>query len=261
MGQYTHKSEQKTVNVDGKKETVLFLSNEYFEQFNTDVLGLGNISQRSKSIEAIAAIYDLSGFTNFCSQVDPQLAVPRYLSSFLDWLFKEIRDKSGVRSFKDGVELYSDLPFLAKFTGDGVLFLWDTDGMDKIAVCNVVGILNTIRRIYKEEFYPTIRKSVVDPPPILRCGVAQGRVLSVGNGQDYVGPCINIASRLQKLGSLTFSFSIKGFDMDSFNVTITKQFIIKKVTLRGIGTYELIGVLKDELDALDKEERAQFKEP
>ena len=31
-------------------------------------------------------------------------------------------------------------------------------------------------------------------------------VISIGGGRDYVGSCINIASRLQKLSDLTFCF-------------------------------------------------------
>jgi hypothetical protein len=261
MGTYLHKSSLKKVNIDGKQVKVWVLSNEQFESFNPDILGLGDITLPSKEVEGIAAMFDLSGFTKFCSQVDPYLSVPDYLSRFLDWLFKEIRDNSVQKELKDCKQVYMELPFLAKFLGDGVLFLWDTKTMSDIEICNVVTILKGICQDYKTKFYPSIRKIVVDPPPHLRCGIARGKVFSVGNGLDYVGPCINIAARLQRLGSLTFCFSNRGFNLKNMHENVSKQFVIKSVTMLGIGSSELIWMIDDEFKTLPREEKVQFREP
>jgi class 3 adenylate cyclase len=109
------------------------------------------------------------------------------------------------------------------------------------------------------EFYPTIRKVVSQPPKVLRCGVSRGLVFSVGNGEDYVGPCINIAARLQKLSSLTFCFSRRGFDVEKHMPEETAaKYVLKSVSLRGIGEDELVWVRKEEFDSLQDEEKALF---
>ena len=59
--------------------------------FNSKVLGLGSISTRSRKIDALAAVFDLSDFTKFCGQIDPHLSMPEFLQRFLDWLFGEIK--------------------------------------------------------------------------------------------------------------------------------------------------------------------------
>ena len=205
-------------------------------------------------------MFDLSGFTNFCSQVDPHLSVPEYLSRFLDWLFDDIKKEFLRKIYKEGKELWADLPFLAKFLGDGVLFLWDTEEMDPVQISNVVVTLHDMCVHYVEDFYPRIKKVVVAPPNILRCGIARGSVFSVGNGEDYVAPCINVASRLQKLSLLSFCVSRRGFDFTQ-NKSILKQYTVKSVSLPGIGENELVWVRKKEFDGLPEKEKELFRSP
>jgi len=262
MGKFILKQQSKSVKVNDEEKRVWLLDNEKFGRFNPYVLGLGDISSPSKPAEAIVAVFDLSGFTNFCSQVDPHLSVPEYLSRFLDWLFSEVKRRFVKKSHEEGKELWAELPFLAKFLGDGVLFLWDTEIMSEIEICNVVVMLRDICDHYAGELYPKVRKVVVEPPNTLRCGIARGRVFSVGNGEDYVGPCINIASRLQKLSLLTFCVSRRGFDFEkNMHKDTAPQFVIKSVSLRGIGEDELVWILKKEFDNLPQEEKALFKNP
>ena len=264
MGRITLEEQHKFVTVEGgqKQIKLLTLTSEQFDRFNPDVLGLGDISTPSTQVEALAAIFGLSGFTNFCSQVDPHLAVPEYLSCFLDWLFGEIRKGSIRESHEEEKILWASLPFLAKFSGDGVLFLWDARNMGGAEICNVVTSLWEICGNYVREFYPAIRKVATQPPKILRCGVSRGMVFSVGNGEDYVGPCINIAARLQKLSSLTFCFSRRGFDIEKHMPEETAaNYLLKSVSLRGIGEDELVWVRKEEFDNLADEEKALFRSP
>lgn len=238
------------------------MENTKFKKFNPRLLGLGDIGLPSNQVEALAAVFDLSGFTKFCNQVDPHLSVPEYLSSFLDWLFGSIKKELVIKQYPQKVALWAELPFLAKFMGDGALFLWDTRNMDEELICNVVAVLYDICDAYKNKFYVKERKKVSEPPQQLRCGIARGQVYSIGNGQDYVGPCINIASRLQKLSFLTFCFSRRGFDikkhMDKF---YHNKFIEKCVTIRGIGENELIWIDKKEFNQLPDEEKELFRKP
>lgn len=252
----------KTITREGKKKMVRLMCDEDFEKFNPRLLSLGDIGSPSREVEAIAAVFDLSGFTDFCKQVDPHLAIPPYLSRFLDWLFNEIKQSFLQRSYKEGKRLWTDLPFLAKFLGDGVLFLWNARNMSGVAICNLIILLQEICLHYAEAFYPQIRTQIVEAPKILRCGVARGKVYSVGNGQDYVGPCINMASRLQKFSNLTFCFSHRGFDIDrDMHERVRPFFVKKRVAIRGIGEHEIVVVLKSEFVNLPDEDKAIFKEP
>jgi len=262
MGKIRIKGKPTSRTIDGEQQEVILLDNKKLEKFNPHVLALGDISLPSKQVEALAAVFDLSGFTNFCSKVDPHLAVPEYLSRFLDWLFDTIRTELTARSYAKTKALWAELPFLAKFLGDGGLFLWDTQNMSETLICNIVVTLYDICGEYKSTFYPKIKRVVVDPPQLLRCGIARGRVFSVGNGQDYVGPCINIASRLQKLGHLTFCFPRRGFDIEEYmHPKSAELFVEKCVTIGGIGENELVWVLKEEFDKLPEKEKELFREP
>ena len=264
MGKITLEEQHRFVTLEGEQKRIklLAVTSEQFSMFNPSVLGLGDIGSPSTQVEALAAIFDLSGFTNFCSQVDPHLAVPEYLSRFLDWLFAEIKQGFVKESCEEEVVLWASLPFLAKFLGDGILFLWDTRNMGGAEICNVVTSLWEICESYVRQFYPGIRKVVVQPPRVLRCGISRGMVFSVGNGEDYVGPCINIAARLQRLSLLTFCFSRRGFDIErDMPEETAAKYVLKSVSLRGIGEDELVWVRQEEFDGLPDEEKALFASP
>jgi len=262
MAKITLEEQQKIIQVEGKQKVVRVLTSEQFDRFNPDLLGLGDISSRSTQVEALAAIFDLSGFTNFCSQVDPHLAVPEYLSRFLDWLFDGIKAGFVKEKYDEEVVLWASLPFLAKFLGDGALFLWDTRNMGGAEICNIVTSLWEICDNYIQEFYPILKKVVTQPPRVLRCGISRGLVFSVGNGEDYVGPCINVAARLQKLSSLTFCFSRRGFDIEKHMPEETAmKYILKSVPLRGIGEDELVWIREEEFNNLKDEEKGLFRNP
>jgi len=146
--------------------------------------------------------------------------------------------------------------------GDGVMFLWDTAFTKEVTNTNIVAMLHGMCLIYRTKFFPEIRKKIVDPPAALRCGIARGRVYSVGNGNDFVGPCINIAARLQKLSLLSFCFARRGFNPEKYmNKSTLEQLVLKSVSIRGIGQSELVFVPKDEFEQLPKEEKRQFRDP
>ena len=260
MAKFIFKTKPEMVKVNGESKTIWLLKSEEFDAFNPTILGLGDISSRSAQVEAIAAIFDLSGFTNFCNQVDPYLSVPEYLSRFLEWLFNKIKDEFLQKTHTEGKELWAELPFLAKFLGDGVLFLWDTGNMADYEIRNVIVQNRRICEAYATDFYPEIRKEVVNPPMALRCGIARGRVFSVGNGNDYVGPCINIASRLQRLG-VGFCFSRRGFDIEKMAASAKAMYVLKSTSIRGIGEAELVYLVKEGFDNLPDDEKRAFRTP
>ena len=233
-----------------------------FNKFNSDILNLGAISKDGKYFEALAAIYDLENFTLFCNQIDPHLVIPEYLNHFLRWLFREISDEFIKEKQEKYILLWGRLPFFAKFMGDGVLFLWDTTKLGLTSIGNIVVSLQMICDAYEYIFLPISKKDFVKFPPRLRCGIARGQIISIGDGNDYVGPCINVAARLQKIGQLSFVFSRRGFNpVECFSKENQKSFIPKKVAIRGIGSEELILVDKDEFTLLSRDEKKLFSDP
>jgi len=230
-----------------------------FKRFNPDVLGLGEINVKAERKEVVCAIFDLSGFTDFCKQIDPRLAIPAFLSGYLNWFFDTLRDcfvDKRTDSDGGGVALYSDPPFFCKFMGDGLLLLWDAENLNAIPMHNIIGICATICSKYKKEFIKTTSKTMAYLPARLRCGIARGDVYGVGNGSDFVGPCINLASRLQKLGPLSFVVSKRGFDFNEhLDESMTKLFTLQSAVVRGIGNQELIYILTEELPLLNREDR------
>ena len=225
-----------------------------FASFNPSILGLGKISREAEYQEALAAIFDLEGFTTFCSQIDPHLVVPEYLEQLLTWLFDAISKEFKLEETTDEILLWSPLPFFAKFLGDGVLFLWNTKGMHAKDIGNIVASLLSICRSYRGQFFTEARGNFVRVPPRLRCGIARGQVVAVGEKADFVGPCINMAARLQKLGTYSFAFSRRGFDLDrNFEKGWKKEFSTQNVDVRGVGEDELVYVLNEECSTPGRE--------
>ncbi len=240
------------------EEDINIIVKESYEKFNEDLLGLGKIETKSSQLNALSVMFDLEGFTNFCKQIDPQLAVPEYLSEFLKWIFAEIKKELIESTYDEGFSMWCDLPFLSKYLGDGILFIWDTESMDDTEIQNVVVSMYEICKKYTKEFLPRIASDIISPPTRLRCGIARGIIYSVGDGNDFVGPCINMSARLQKLHTLTFCFSRRGISIENMGESYKKLFVVKKVDIRGIGNEELVCVLKSEYEKLPPEEKKKF---
>ena len=251
----------KRVPADPKKYGCGFslntLTKKEFESFNASVLGLGDISKEGNYVQALSAFFDLEGFTSFCNQVDSHLVIPEFLTMYIDWLFQCLANL-----FKEGeddnlVRIWGGLPFFAKFLGDGILFLWDTKYIGgQSGISNIIRHLHNITQQYPSDFLPKVRKHVTKPPARLRCGIARGQIISVGDENDYVGSCINIASRLQKLSSLSFAVSRRGVNLSKW-----KTLVLRQVSLKSIGDEELVYVPKKEIEALDEPTKSFFVEP
>jgi hypothetical protein len=240
----------------GKK----IIDNEVISRFNPSILNLGDISSPCREKEAVAAVLDLTGFTTFCSQVDSYLAIPRFLNDFLEWFFHSIRDGLTEEDFGNRRAFWADFPLLVKFLGDGILLVWDTQRMTEDQICRIVTTLHRICYSYRQEFYPRISRVVNKPPAVLRCGMARGKVFTIGNGKDFVGHCINNASRLSHLQSLTFCFPHRGFPVrEHLPIDDLRLFVPKYVSIRGVGDNELVWVVREEFDRLSERERALFR--
>lgn len=255
----------KKIKSEGGKGHYFSVDSSDFEKFSPEVLGLGDLSTPGVYVEALAAVFDLEGFTKFCNQSDPHLATPEFLSEFLKWLFERISSKITVEEDKANkkMTMWCSLPFFSKFMGDGILFLWDTTyANSNLEIGNVILLLKRVCADYVSEFRPKVKHMVAGTPVRLRCGIARGRIISVGNGQDFVGSCINVASRLQKLGQLSFCFARKGINPElCFRPVPRKMFKSKQVSIRGIGEEELVVVVEKEFDALPSKEKKLFSNP
>ena len=255
-----------------KEAGILVKTNDNLAKFNVNLFNIGDLKRPSKSIEVISAMFDLEGFTNFTKQVDPQLSIPNFISDYFNWLFDNIKEE--IIMDKNKNVLWAKLPFFCKFMGDGALFLWRID-LDKISLvdnklssedlqrrlqeylCNIIATMFDICNNYKN-FYHKAKKNYVSPPQKLRCGIARGNVFPIGNGRDFVGPCINISARLQKFNGLSFAFSARGIDANGFNEDYRNYFIKKRVKIHGIGDDELIYILAKEFNRLSDTLKSKF---
>jgi class 3 adenylate cyclase len=247
---------------NGRRQTGIRLKDdELRKSFSPAMLDLGDLSRPCDEIEAIAAIFDLSGFTRFCNQVDSYLAIPRFLKDFLEWFFDSIR--KGLTESRNGgtTYLWTELPVMVKFLGDGLLLIWNAGGIRESRACQIVATLYDVCHDYQSRFYPEMSLNVNKPPAVLRCGVARGKVFSVGDGRDYVGHCINNASRLSHLSSLSFCFPHHGFQVrEQMPQEYARLFTPKYVNIRGVGEDEMVWVVGEEFEKLSSQDKALFRD-
>ncbi len=250
---------------------VKFDSSE-LDKFNPELLNIGDLKAPSEPVEVLSVIFDLESFTHFTKQIDPQLTIPNFITDFFNWLYDSLKRNIVVNDKKN--YLWAEFPFFSKFTGDGAMFLWSID-VNKIKkidkdieraelqskmqtlICSIIATMLDICRDYNN-FYKQLSRKYIDPPDRLRCGIARGNAFPIGKGSDYVGPCINLSSRLQKYNGLSFAFSARGIEKSGFHDSYQDEFILVKGNIRGIGENELIYVLKEEFDVLPNDLRGYF---
>lgn len=224
-----------------------------FEKFGSNVIRLTDITKNKKTFEGLSVILDLKGFTIFCDQRDPQHQVPRFLGLFIRWLFQRIRAELFDRNDGDDVVLSSHLPIFGKFLGDGVLLIWDVRDMSPEARRHIVKAFDTIVSDYVDVFLDQNAAGFTRPPLRLRCGIAQGQITAIADGNDYVGMCINVASRLQKLADDAFSFGFtrNGLEEDEGDIWY-RHFTLIQIPIRGLSNPEFVYVFKSEFNKLPK---------
>jgi hypothetical protein len=255
------KREPKYLQKDDEKGR-FWLRKTIFKNFGPSMLGLEDILANKETFEALAVIVDLKDFTVFCDQRDPHLVVPQFVKSFLEWLFERLRAQLLMEEEGNNVVLWSHLPFFGKFLGDGVLLLWDVTDMGGEAKRNIVESFDVICNDYETKFLPLLKQYISTPPPKLRCGMAQGQVTSIADGRDFVGLCINIASRLQKLadGAFSFAFTQKGLEPEEGTEWYEGwDFRLIKIPIRGISKDELVYVPNSEFRKLSKNLKRAYR--
>lgn len=235
------------------------LTIEQFNSFNESILGINKIDLPTIKKEAICIIFDLEGFTSFCFKPSSLPIITNFLNDFLRWIFLMVRLKNIQKRNDKYIALFSSFPFFNKFMGDGVMFIYDTEIIDVPGIHNIIVQMKEICDEYHTLFYSQYSSIYQDMPKQLRCGIARGPVFSIGGGQDYVGPCINKASRLQKLDEFSFSFSLEGIDISKVGRNPEKYYTSIRSTLRGAEREERIGVLLTEFNSLSQEAKKEYK--
>lgn len=152
--------------------------------------------------QGIAVIFDLEGFSKFFSQPDVQEYVPKFLNIVLDAI--EICFNGGTEYWKEKASNYSPLPAAvhSKFLGDGALYIFrysDFSERQRKTLCYRLWSLGSGFEKIVERAADQI--PVLDIPKRIRVGIAAGTVYrltySHSRREEYIGYCINLASRLQ----------------------------------------------------------------
>lgn len=199
----------------------LALTSPQFQQFEplftcTEVEHNQPTPKSNRSFDALVATFDLKGFTPFCEQHDAHLTVIPFLNDFLSWLFSDLKILLEKEIKIEGYKLlWARLPTWEKFTGDGIILLWDVSDVDpqyqgNPEIGNIIVRLQQLCGNYRLKFLPKLPRYWEHVPQKLRCGVARGHVFPVGNGTDFVGGCINLSCRLQKVDDYSFACALKG---------------------------------------------------
>jgi class 3 adenylate cyclase len=219
---------------------------------------------------AVALLYDLEGFSQFFNQPDVQDYVPAFLN--------HVSAAVGVCLF-GGTEYWTDNLKLGplqvqvaheKFTGDGALYiLLPAPGDSDFPTSTLPNLCNRLWNL-KQHFGNVVKKSleevpVVQVPRHIRFGLSRGSVYELRkpgtSATEYIGFCLNLASRLQKYcRELGFIASARLMLPDE---VIAAHDYIKVVATQISGfSNEIVLVDKDEYQALSEERRsALFKEP
>lgn len=159
-----------------------------------------------ESKNAIALIFDLEGFSKFTNQPDIQDYVLVYLNHIFDAI--SVCFHGGEAYWLDwadqNIQPLSLSPFYEKFLGDGALYLWNIHS-EKDLFPFLTNLLNRLWNLKK--YFSVINKKCSDYVPIaerpqrIRFGLARGIVHEIRkkntNEKEYIGFCINLASRLQ----------------------------------------------------------------
>ena len=156
---------------------------------------------------AVVLIYDLSNFSRFANHQGAQRYVPRFInhvSSAIDTIIY-----GGSPYWTDRDDAYYE-PLLAptheKFLGDGGLYIWaSADERELVRSTFVLPLCDRLREL-RRQFGSIVRRArhdvpIASRPREIRFGLAMGDVTELrrrdARQHEYVGACINLASRLQ----------------------------------------------------------------
>jgi class 3 adenylate cyclase len=161
------------------------------------------------TLHAVAASFDMSGFSAFCRRPDSHAYLSRYLAGLFDAFDNAFHDRW--RDFFKDTSGFIQVPrpdFL-KYTGDGALMLWLRSSGDQFStgLCtSIVAALRHFQQQLPEKVVQWERQwRTTDLPSRARFGIATGPVQPLTGDNDtffedpadYAGYCINLAVRLQ----------------------------------------------------------------
>jgi class 3 adenylate cyclase len=223
-------------------------------------------SRGGNPAHGLALIYDLEGFSKFFNQPDVQDYVPKFLNHLSQAMSVVLL---GGTAYWDSIhQKYEPLPapIHEKFLGDGMLYVWrlkrnqlDFDPDFISGLCNRLWNLKVA--------FPEVLKKAADDVPVLdlptriRFGVARGTIYELtrasGTNKEYIGFCINLASRLQKYcADLGFIVSAR--------LGLPAEFVAKQHYNRVVATKirgfpeEIVIVDKQEYEALAEGHRTNL---
>jgi class 3 adenylate cyclase len=159
-----------------------------------------------KPHHGLAMIFDLQGFSKFVNQPDVHEFVPRYLNTVIAAV--ETCIFGGAAYWLKEPKEYQPIflrPVHRKFMGDGMLYLWSLEHVARSTVPGFATVLCNrlwdLKAGFKKVNQACAEIPVANFPPQIRFGIARGNVSELtgddGADKEYLGVCINLASRLQ----------------------------------------------------------------
>ncbi|MDQ1591499.1 MAG: hypothetical protein QOG71_2126 [Pyrinomonadaceae bacterium] len=218
--------------------------------------------------EALVLIFDLEGFTQFCTKPQIERYIPRFLNRVFHLISSALVIDDSFNEARLRFPLGGALPVHIKFLGDGALLIWKmpTDSPKKVSTfIELLNHLYIVKTSYKDlldecqdEF------GISSLPNKIRFGIATGEVckLKAGNPNriEYIGFPINLASRLQSYcrGLGLMASARIGIDYDHLEVLNYRKVSAKK--LSGFGSEVVIVDEEDYSSLLSKERSKLFSE-
>jgi len=226
----------------------------------------------SRPKNAVALMYDLEGFSRFFNQPDVQDYVPAFLNHVSQAIGVCLFHGDAYWHSKNKKD-YKALSFRVvheKFTGDGGLYIILPPAGESDFKTATLRALCKRLEFLKENFNIVVTKSlehvpVVEVPRRIRFGLSRGSVYELRRAnttaREYIGFCINLASRLQgycrQLGFIASArLMITDAELKKFGYTK-----VIATQIRGFPS-ELVIVDADEFKALPDEVRDDlFRQP
>jgi hypothetical protein len=222
--------------------------------------------EASRARDGIAMIYDIAGFSAFFNQPDIHKYMPRYLNHISKCL--DICIYGGEQYWNPNEPELGPLrllPVHRKFIGDGALYIWAPKDATQIRPDFIIPLANRLWNL--QRYFENVTLACADEIPLMelpsavKFGIARGTVfeLSIEGSQtkEYIGICVNLASRLQKYCSgLNFIASAR---LDIPKSELEKHGYTKAVAtcIKGFPK-EIIVVDKNEYARLDTEVKSKL---
>lgn len=225
-------------------------------------------TKASRLKHAVVVIYDLTGFSKFLNQPDVHEYVPCFLNHISNVISAIIY--GGNRYWETPHKKWRALPAPVheKFLGDGALYIWlPPRNAKEFPPSFIANLCNSLWNIQSD--FEKILKACADDIPIyeipqgIRFGLARGTIYELTNREtrerEYIGVCINLASRLQKYCSdLAFIASAR---IGIPGAKLSRWGYIKVIATKIKGfPKEIVIVDKNEYNALPEEIRSDLFE-